>query len=749
MAFDMRHTATGAAALIASLLLSATGAAGTAPVDASFAPGPSLPAGPTPSAALTADFDGDGSPDLAVANSGFHDNLRILLNDGSGRFRSAAGSPFKVGKYPSSLAAADLNGDGKKDLAVTTSDGVAILLGDGAGRFASALGSPVEITGDVSSTASADLNGDGSTDLVVANFTASGFRLRVLLNNGSAGFTVSPETPPVTASGGDGYFAERVADLNGDGKPDLAAFDTNTGEVWALLNDGTARFSVAPGSPVKVRDLQDLATADFNGDGKPDLGALGYASRGAPESITVLLGDGSGRFQSASGSPFTLGGYNYAPVVADFNGDGRTDLATADPDADLETGRISVFLGQVSGGFKRAAFAPFTADTPVALAAADFDADGKVDLFAASWGVPWWPTTPRPNTIFFQLGAGPSVAPGKTLPAKADSVFAAKGPITALAADAGRAAVCGDFGPPLVWNAVAHKAVTFKGECYGELAIGGGKVAWTTDYCGNSTCDRSVFVAPLSGGRHHEFESDVEDDCGAGPCDLSGDWAGQLMGAGPLLVHNLWSVGCILPPPPPDCEEYGDCPDGCDVDNSTLRVFDQGLEVVAPRPKFLPRKFPVRAVGGGRIAVEPAGDIVVLSATGKTLATVPASADDPSRGVALSSNALGVLRRSTLDLYDPAGGAKRGSLPLGGAAGLQLADLTGKLALLKTGSRLVLLRLSDGKLISFTPSAAAVARFVDAKLTAKGLFYAYNLPKKAKARGRIVFEPTAKLLAWF
>ena len=114
------------------------------------------------------------------ANSGFHDNLRILLNDGSGRFRSAAGSPFKVGKYPSSLAAADLNGDGKKDLAVTTSDGVAILLGDGAGRFASALGSPVEITGDVSSIASADLNGDGSTDLVVANFTASGFRLRVL-----------------------------------------------------------------------------------------------------------------------------------------------------------------------------------------------------------------------------------------------------------------------------------------------------------------------------------------------------------------------------------------------------------------------------------------------------------------------------------------------------------------------------------------------------------------------------------------
>jgi hypothetical protein len=748
MAFGMRRTLTGAVALTASLLLSATGAAGTAPVDAFFAPGPSLPAGPTPSAVVTADFNGDGSPDLAVANAGYHDNLRVLLNDGSGRFHMAAGSPFKVGKSPSSLAAADLNGDGKQDLAVTTGDGVAILLGDGAGRFAPATGSPVEITGDVSSVVAADLNGDGSTDLVVANAkSGSGYRLRVLLNNGSGGFTVSPETPPVTSTGGDGYLAERIADFNGDGKPDLIAWDSNTGKVWALLNDGTARFTAAPGSPRVVGGVDEVVTADFNGDGKADLGATGYATTSAPESVSILLGDGSGRFQPAAGSPFTLGGENYDLLSVDFNGDGRADLASTNPDND--PGAVSVFLGQPGGGFKRAAFAPFTADTPVALAGADFDADGRVDLFAASWGVTWWPTTPRPNTIFFQLGTGPQVQPGKALPAKADTVFASKRPITALAADAGRAAVCGDFGPPLVWNALAQKTVGFKGECYGELAIGAGKVAWMTDYCGNSSCDTSVFVAPLSGGRHREVESDIENYCGAGPCDLYGEWAGQLMGAGSLLVHNLWWVDCILPPPPPDCEEYGDCPDGCDTSNSTLRVFGQGLELIGRRPRFLPGRFPVRAIGGGRVAVEPADTIVVLSATGKRLAQVPAVADDPSRGVALSSNALGVLRRSTLELYNPVTGAKRTSLSLGGAAGMQLAGLTGKLALLEMGSHLVLLRLSDGKLISFPLGAAATGRFVDAKLTAKGLFYAYNLPKKAKARGRIVFEPTAKLLARF
>jgi hypothetical protein len=748
MAFAMRRTLTGAAALISSLLLSATGAAGTAPVDASFSPGPSLPAGPTPSAALTGDFNGDGYPDLAVLNSGFHDNARILLNDGSGRFHMAPGSPFKVGNGPSSIAAADLNGDGKQDLAVTTDDGVAILFGDGSGGFASATGSPVELTGSVGSVAAASLNGGGSTDLVVTNTTSGGSRLRLLLNDGSGHFTISPETPPATGSGGDSYFVARVTDLNGDGKPDLAAFDSSSGKVWALLNDGTARFNVAPGSPAKVRDLQDLMTADFNGDGKPDLGVLGYASSGAPESLTLLLGDGSGGLQPASGSPFALGGYNYAPIAADFNGDGRPDLATANSD-DNDSGTFSVFLGQAGGGFKRAAFAPFTLDNAVALAAADFDGDGRVDLFAASWGVPWWPTTPRANTIFFQVGPGPEVQPGRSLPVKADTVVSVKRPISGLAADAGRGAVCTEFNQPIVWNALAHKAVTFKGECWGEIAIGAGKVAWTTEYCGNSSCDTSVFVAPLSGGRHRAVEGGIENYCGAGPCDLYGEWAGQLMGAGPLLVHNLWWVDCILPPPPPDCEEYGTCIEGCDADNSTLRVFDQGLELIGRRPRFLPGEFPVRAVGGGRVAVEPADTVVVLSATGKRLARVPAVADDPSRGVALSSNALGVLRRSILELYNPVTGAKRASLPLGGAAGLQLDGLTGKLALLQTGSKLVLLRLSDGKLVSFPLSAAAVARFVDAKLTAKGLFYAYNLPKKAKARGRIVFEPTAKLLARF
>ncbi len=76
--------------------VSAAGASGGANTDPSFAPGPSLPAGTTPGAVAVGDFDANGSPDLAIADYGYEQNLRILLNDGSGRFRLAPGSPLDV-----------------------------------------------------------------------------------------------------------------------------------------------------------------------------------------------------------------------------------------------------------------------------------------------------------------------------------------------------------------------------------------------------------------------------------------------------------------------------------------------------------------------------------------------------------------------------------------------------------------------------------------------------------------------------
>jgi hypothetical protein len=106
------------------------------------------------------------------------------------------------------------------------------------------------------------------------------------------------------------------------------------------------------------------------------------------------------------------------------------------------------------------------------------------------------------------------------------------------------------------------------------------------------------------------------------------------------------------------------------------------------------------------------------------------------------------MRTSTLDLYDPATGAKSKSIQLGPSAALQLAGVSADLALFRAQGRLVLVRLSDGKLISLPLRPGAATRLVDARLTSAGLFYAYNRPR-GPARGRIAFEPTVKLLARF
>ena len=116
--------------------------------------------------------------------------------------------------------------------------------------------------------------------------------------------------------------------------------------------------------------------------------------------------------------------------------------------------------------------------------------------------------------------------------------------------------------------------------------------------------------------------------------------------------------------------------------------------------------------------------------------------------MALSKTRLAIQKTFTLDLYDPATGAAVKALPLGPAAALQLADTSSKLALLRGPGRLVLIRLKDGKLISLPLRPGASATLVGARLTEAGLFYAYNTRKGAQ-RGRIVFEPTRKLLSRF
>jgi len=181
------------------------------------------------------DLNGDGNPDLAIAN-GSSSNISILLGDGTGSF--AAAQNFPVGTSPASVAISDLNGDGNPDLAIanggsfTNPGAVSILLGDGTGSFAAAQNFGTGL--GPRSVAISDLNGDGNPDLAIANGSSS--NISILLGDGTGSFAAAQNF-----GAGIGVSSVAVSDLNGDGKPDLAAtipgLLPNPGNVSVLLHN--------------------------------------------------------------------------------------------------------------------------------------------------------------------------------------------------------------------------------------------------------------------------------------------------------------------------------------------------------------------------------------------------------------------------------------------------------------------------------------------------------------------------------
>jgi Big-like domain-containing protein/VCBS repeat protein/HYDIN/CFA65/VesB family protein/centrosomal CEP192-like protein len=329
--------------------------------DGTFQKAVTYDAGPSWTFAVAvADVNGDGKPDLLVDNWCIDQNcdggVSVLLGNGDGTFQPAVtygtGGKVDQGPWQSSLAVADVNGDGKPDVLVANecadsncdTGSVGVLLGNGDGTFQSAT---TYNTGayDAFSVTVADINGDGKPDALVANNCSTADTcesggpdgtVSVLLGNGDGTFGSA-----TTYSSG-GLYAESiaVADVNGDSRPDIIVGNIyaccnsdNDGSVGILLGNGDGTFQSATAYSSGGYVAFSVSVADVDGDGKPDLVVTNEctANRCANAStggVGVLLGNGDGTFQTAA--TYGTGGWAALFVaVADVNGDGKPDLVVA------------------------------------------------------------------------------------------------------------------------------------------------------------------------------------------------------------------------------------------------------------------------------------------------------------------------------------------------------------------------------------------------------------------------------------
>jgi hypothetical protein len=281
------------------------------------ATGSPVPVGNIPLGVAVGDFNGDGITDLALAN--FEPNtVSVLLGNGDGTFSAAAGSPVPVGANPDYVVAGDFNGDGIPDLAVANSADttVSILLGDGSGGFTELPRVAVGIL--PRGLAVGDFNGDGIADLEVANEGSNS--VSILLGNGDGSFGTSQ------VAVGNSPFGVAVGYFNSDGFADLAVTNLHDNTVSILMGDGHGGFTQATGSPFAVGNIpRSVSVGDFNSDGFADLAITDSNDN----EVRILLGNGLGSFTQATDSPIAVGGRPYGVSVDDFNGDGIADLAVA------------------------------------------------------------------------------------------------------------------------------------------------------------------------------------------------------------------------------------------------------------------------------------------------------------------------------------------------------------------------------------------------------------------------------------
>ena len=346
-----------------------------------------------------ADFNGDGLPDIAFLDTSATPQAHIELGGTPyGTFQSEILIPLSSCVGSNSMAAGDLNRDGFTDLVVNCVDDsganhVYAMLSNGDGTFAA----PVAVSGiDGAQIALGDVNGDGKLDLVVygllvpfgtscAAVCPSGFA--IFTGNGDGTFTFSTQFITTATP----YVSFQLADIDADGFPDVVGFNNggtaNSIDIYRNSQSGTT-FGVESGgasTPTTSVTLQNGATgyfnmvvADFNQDGRPDL-ALTYLTDTSPLSEGIQIALNTSPIGGASFGPITstnVGQDVRGLAAADFNGDGINDLVLV-----TATGGALFYEGDGKGAFANTYPNLTLPDNSVlSLLPLDINDDGYADL---------------------------------------------------------------------------------------------------------------------------------------------------------------------------------------------------------------------------------------------------------------------------------------------------------------------------------------------------------------------------------